>query len=123
MAGAMIRYLPLLALPLVCAGCGDRAADRAPAAPATAAAAPVGDDTLARMAALPPRQRDGVLFRAIRDAGHDCQEVTETKAQPPGDGTIGWLATCDRAEQWLVTIDRSGTATVLDARAAAGAAR
>ncbi|MGB3928782.1 MAG: hypothetical protein WBL20_07445 [Sphingobium sp.] len=63
MRGRWIWIIPLAAL----ASCGPRASKQPEQ---EAAQAPVNQ--AATVAALPPGQRDGVFFRAIRDAGLDC---------------------------------------------------
>ena len=99
------------------AGCGQPAADN------TAATA-TPDTTLAdRIAALSEVDRKATLFRAIRDAGRDCQQVTSASAAGSVQGVPAWLATCDNGGQWLVAIGPDGIATVTNAaelRAAQG---
>lgn len=105
----MRPLLPLALVPL--AACGGPAAP-APAPTHTAAAS----GYVAKVTALPDKQRAGVLLRAIRDAGRDCQAVV---AQVPAgtQGTSGaWVATCDDKAHWVVQIADDGTATVADAR-------
>ena len=74
-----------------------------------------------RMAALNEGERNGVLFRAIRDAGRTCQGVVRSQPADAEQGRPAWLATCDDQGEWLVAIGGDGTATVTDARALAGA--
>ena len=96
----------LLALPL--AGCGSGAAPAsAPANTATPA-----DDYVARMRALAPGQRDGVLLRAIRDAGRDCQQVVKSQSIDDVGGAPAWAATCDGGGVWVVALNPGGVATV-----------
>lgn len=104
------------------AGCGqasDDAAANAAAANAAAAAREQREQTAA-IAALPEGQRNAVLFRAIRDAGQACQQVTASAAETTTRGQQAWLATCDDKGQWLVIPGAGGVATVVDARAVAG---
>lgn len=109
--------LPMLALPMLAllAACGP-APDAAPAT-----AAPDANGYAAKVAALPVRLRAGVLLRAIRDAGQDCQQVTEAERAPGQPipqpaGRAAWVATCDDHRQWVVVVADDGTATVADAR-------
>lgn len=106
----MYRALPLAFLAALAA------CDNATPAPSPTPAASASSDAAARVAALPAAQRDGVLFRAIRDAGHQgCQQVTGSeRAGTTAPAT--WLATCDDGARWLVTIGADGTATVTGAR-------
>lgn len=81
---------------------------------------PTGPDISAQVVALPRVQREITLFRAIRDAGQDCQDLTTTKRLPPVGGNPAWLVTCRPTSYWVVAIARDGTALVTDARTAAG---
>jgi len=115
----MIRSLLVTPFPLLMlAACGtaEPAADSAGntttnVAANSAAAAPDGGYG-ARIGALSPRLRQGVFLRAIRDAGEECQEVTEESAIAAIEGKPAWAATCDRSVRWVITIDPSGTAIV-----------
>jgi hypothetical protein len=112
----MPRSLLPLALPavLTLAGCGGgETANQA------AAVAPRGD-YVAKMQALNEKERNVALFRAIRDAGRSCQRVERSVATDPIAGKAAWVASCDDASAWLVTLADDGTATVTDARAIAG---
>ena len=106
----MRLLLPAALLPaLLLAGCGQ------PSAPAPAPTQ-TASGYVAKVRALSARQRDGVLLRAIRDAGRDCQGViAQTPAETAG-GSAAWLATCDDKVQWVVVIADDGTATVASAR-------
>lgn len=72
-------------------------------------------DYIRQIRAMPQGQRLGVMFRAIRDAGGDCQQVTTAAETPGADGPPTWLATCTGGGRWLVTIDNNGVATVMGA--------
>ena len=69
-----------------------------------------------RMAALTEGERNGVLFRAIRDGGRDCQGVTRSQSIDPVQGQPAWVATCDNGGEWLVVLNNDGIATVTNAR-------
>lgn len=106
---------PIVLLAAALGGCTDPAPQRDPAPRPTA-------DAAAQVAALPAGQRNAVLFRAIRDAGRDCQRVDSAEAAPtvaPG----AWIATCDNGGQWLVTLGADGTATIAGGAARPAAAR
>lgn len=64
---------------------------------------------------LPERQRDGVLFRAIRDAGIPCQDVTSSERVP--DETMGptWRARCEDGAFHLVSVRSDGVGIVISA--------
>lgn len=105
----MVRALivaPLAALLLAGCGPGEQAAGNA--------AAPAESDYVRQVRAMPQGQRVGVMFRAIRDAGSSCQQVTAV-SETEGAGTPTWLATCSDGSHWLISIGRGGTATVAPA--------
>jgi cytochrome c5 len=106
----MTRMVMMAALPLAAAACGggggEQTAARNTAAP---------DDYVARVRALPPAQRDAVLFRAIRDAGQACQQVTGSTAIPDVSGAPAWTAKCDDGGTWVVALNPGGIATVTNA--------
>lgn len=111
----MIRSLfiaPFPLLMLAACGTGEPATEVAGNTVAnTAAAAPDGGYA-ARITALSPRLRQGVFLRAIRDAGEECQEVTDEYGIAAIKGEPAWAVTCDRSTRWVIAIDRSGTAIV-----------
>lgn len=83
-----------------------------------AAAAPAEHGYIAKVQALPPGQRDLVLFRAIQKGGGSaCQGVTGVETLPVNKlGQPMWRATCAEGAQWLVTLSDDGTALVTGAR-------
>jgi hypothetical protein len=87
---------------------------------ATAPAAkpsPTATGYIAKVQALPPAQRDGVLLRAIlAGGGPGCQGVAKTQPQPPHNGQPIWIVTCTEGSQWLISLADDGTATVTGAR-------
>jgi hypothetical protein len=99
-----------LALPLPLAGCGSSTE------PAVANNTAMADDSVARVRALSPGQRDGVLLRAVRDAGRDCQQVIKSDAIPDVGDAPAWTATCDDGGVWVVAFNPGGVATVTNAR-------
>lgn len=109
--GSIIPAAVALALPAsLLAACGSPEPQPAPSPTATV---PTGQ--AATVAALPPRQRAGVLLRAIRDAGQDCQQVVDqASTRAPGRPPV-WVATCQDRHRWVVAIAADGTATVTDA--------
>ena len=111
----MIRPLLLAAALAPLAACGDGGSS----APANIAVPDNG--YTARMAALNEKERNAVLFRAIRDAGRACQGVTRSQGIDPVEGKPAWVATCDDGTPWLVVMGNDGIATVTNAREVAGA--
>jgi hypothetical protein len=67
----------------------------------------------AEVMALPPGQQNGVFLRAVRDAGFNCQEVTETERFDPVQGNPAWRVTCDNRTPHLISITRDGTAKII----------
>jgi hypothetical protein len=67
---------------------------------------------VARVEALGERQRFGVLFRAVRDAGQDCQELTDATSTTTTDRRPAWIVTCDARTRWTVVLSNDGTALV-----------
>lgn len=106
----MMRVPIIVALTLPLAACGSGAEPPS----ATNISAPE-DDYVARIRALSPGQRDGVLLRAVRDAGRDCQQVTKSDAIPDVMGAPAWTATCDNGGIWVVAFNPGGVATVTSA--------
>ena len=108
----MMRQSAPLAL-LLLAGCGGPA----PSTTGNAAATAAESGYIARVQALTPRQREGVLFRAIQNGGGQaCQGVDKVEALAPTKGRPNWRVTCPGDSQWLVTLSDDGTAIVTGAR-------
>lgn len=66
----------------------------------------------AEVMALSPQLRDGVFLRALRDAGFNCQEITEVEAREPVSGNPAWRVQCSGVPH-IVSISRDGTAKIL----------
>lgn len=102
----MTRLPLLLLLPL--AACGP-AEDRARAPVANTAGE---SGYIARVEALPEGQLRGVLFRAIRDGGSPCPQLTSFKRAGSQDDRPMWDVTCSDRGRWRVTLSDDGTASV-----------
>lgn len=111
MSARLIGLLPLALL----ASCGS------PEGGAThnnAAAVAAGNDAqpqvnqAAAVAALAPGQREGVLFRAIQNAGLNCQKIVKVDALPASGDVAEWRVKCDDGAMHLVAIPPQGDATV-----------
>jgi len=100
----------IAALLLSACGGGEKAANEAAV---NAAVANAADTTNYQEAVLKlvPAQRDGVFLRAVRDAGLDCQEVTQTERRDPIDGNPTWRIYCGKTPH-LITLTRDGTAKI-----------
>lgn len=75
-------------------------------------AAPAQSGYIAKVLALPPRQLNGVLYRAIDDAKQKCQGIGGTVRQADNDGKPVWAVRCTDGGAWLITIGDDGTADV-----------
>ena len=62
--------------------------------------------------ALATRQRDAVMLRAVRDAGHDCQHVVGSAYQGLQFDMPSWVARCSDGRDWLVMLGQDGKAYV-----------
>src|ERR1043166_2952882 len=95
-------YAALLALAL--AACGGNGPARNGTANQAAAAnqAVAAQATAARIAALPEPARDAVFYRAIHDAGMDCQDVTAAAPGGHYHGLPVWNATCRGGGHWKI---------------------
>lgn len=92
------------------AGCGG-GSDTAPD-PAASKTPLTLSETQKKIVALPKRLQDGVMLRAIRDAGLECQNVTElTRVETRAD-RIRWRVVCDNTEPYVVEITPDGTAQI-----------
>lgn len=125
----MLRRAALAVLPLMAAaaltGC-DRSGqteDNAVAAAARAAdAAKAQADAEADAAllntieGLAPGQRDGLLFRAIRDAGRDCQDITASARIDDIGGRPSWSARCGNGANFVLSLQSGGTFVVAGAQ-------
>ena len=66
----------------------------------------------AKIDALAPRQRDAVMLRAVRDAGHDCQQVLGSAYHGLQFNMPSWVARCSDGRDWLVMLGKNGQAYV-----------
>lgn len=81
--------------------------------PGKNAAADAQRDTQARLTAMAEGERNAVFIRAIRDAGFDCQHVDSSSYQGMSAGSPTWVATCDKASNWVILIGSNGAAQVI----------
>jgi len=94
------------AMPLLALGACEAEPARAPAVVAADGA------YKARIDALAPGQRNAVFLRAVRDAGQDCQNVAGSAYGGEQYGMPSWVARCADGRDWLVMVDKGGTAHV-----------
>ena len=76
-----------------------------------------------RIDRLLPEQRDAVFLRAIRDAGHDCQEVVGSADNGVQFGMPSWAARCGDGRDWLIMLGKGGQAHVARREEKSGASR
>ena len=88
---------------LAIAGCSQPAPQQNAAAPAKPEV-----DYLGRINALAPKQRDVVFYRALDDAGSDCQSVSSSEPHAPVEGRPAWTAHCEDGRDWVVILQDSG---------------
>jgi len=110
---------------LVLGGCGQPAApdattgnEAAAANAASAVAVPDRDYYADRINALNDKQRDAVLFKAIKDAGGECPSITGSGPHAPVEGHHAWIAHCAagkdlRALDWVVVLGSEGMLTIV----------
>jgi hypothetical protein len=72
----------------------------------------------ARIAALPEAQRNATFYRAIHDAGLDCQQVTGSAPAEPYRGMPVWTATCRGGGHWTLVVGADETVQILNANEA-----
>jgi len=115
----MMRGWPVLVLGMALAGCGTQGGSNETAAANTTATSQ-GSGYIAKVLALPPRQLNGVLYRAIDDAKQSCQGIADTLRQKDNNGKPVWAVRCTDGGAWLITIGDDGTADVTGVPAKAG---
>ncbi len=57
--------------------------------------------------------KQGVFFRAIRDAGMPCRDVVKLEKIAPMRGVPTWRADCDQGSQHLIQVKPDGSAVVI----------
>ena len=105
----------LLAVPL--AACGPSQSQNAETG---AQPAPPGGYANA-MRSMPEGQRNATLYRAIADAGRECQQVDQSQEIPSVQGNPAWTATCETGVTWVVVLNKDGIATATNAGELQGA--
>lgn len=105
-----MRMTLIAMLALTTAACGSQPAQQ----PVSNQAQDTAQSSQQRILALPERQRLAVFYRAIHDAGQDCQQVTAAEGAGTYRGMPVWRATCRGGGQWTIVIADSGIAQVLN---------
>ena len=101
--GTLSRPLLALAALASLAAC-----HKAPAGNSTAASPSATDPVEAKIVAFPEGLRRTTFFRAIRDAGFDCQEIVAEQSRPRDAGRAVWIVACDHGQQYVLTLNRGG---------------
>jgi len=118
-----IRAIGAAALALGLAACGGGESETGANLTNTVAenqAAEGGSDAQKQVTNLPEGQRNGVLFRAIRDANLTCQHVESSSLSQTSNNVPVYLATCEDGAVYAVAIADDGTATVQSVTPAQG---
>ena len=110
-----MRFAIAALLPLAAAACGGSPAAQNQA-PQNAVVPP--QVAGAEVAALPEAQRNATFYRAIHDAGMDCQQVTGSQPGGTYHGMPVWNATCRGGGHWTLVIGSDDTVQVLNANEA-----
>jgi hypothetical protein len=108
------RLVIFLIASLALAGCGETATNQ-PAANDVSASGAAQTNYQQAVMELPKRQRDVVLFRAIRDAGLACQDVVSSERVPDERRGPTWRAQCEDGSRHLISIGADGIAMVVTA--------
>ena len=96
-----------------CSGDGSSTSDNAVAySNGTAPVAAAPSNAQRAVSDLPEGQRNGVLFRAIRDARQACQNVRESLLSETPSAVPVYMATCENNAVYAVAIQDDGTAIV-----------
>jgi len=112
---ALVSVLTLIVL----GGCEQAPAPANNETAATAPVKPADKDYYAdRINALTDKQRDGVLLKAIRDAGGECPSITGSGPHDPVQGHHAWIAHCAagkdlRALDWVVVLGSGGMMSIV----------
>lgn len=78
-----------------------------------AANAAGGTNVAAAISNLNDISQQGVFFRAIRDAGLQCRDVTKVEKADPIGGLPTWRAHCEGGSDHLIQVKPDGNAVVI----------
>lgn len=102
--------LTALAATAALAGCGGTSGNQTAS---NNEAAPVAlDNAQQQVQGLDEGQRNGVIFRAIRDARQDCQNVISSMSAETSNGVPVYFATCENGAVYAVAFAREGNVSV-----------
>lgn len=66
-----------------------------------------------RIAGMTAGERNGVFFRALLDAGHDCRNVVSSRRTGESDGVPIWQVVCRGGRSWFIAVTPNGYAQIL----------
>lgn len=110
----MLRHIFAAIAPLALLACGGDTGNNGSAAGnnvANAAARP-SSDAQNRVRGLDEGQRHGLLIRAIRDAGQQCQHVERSQSVQTTNNMLTYLVSCSGGYEYAVVIRDDGVAIV-----------
>ncbi len=105
-----MRTTSMIAIALAAAACGSQPAQQ----PSADRAQETAQSFQQRILALPQPQRLAVFYRAIHDAGQDCQQVISAEGAGTYHALPVWRATCRGGGRWTIVIGNGGVAQVLN---------
>ena len=73
----------------------------------------IAADGAARIEHLSAWDRQGVLFRAVRDAGWPCQKIIQEAAMARNHRNPVWRVQCEDKNYYLVEIAKDGTVALV----------
>ena len=68
---------------------------------------------IAEIGNLSEDAQKGVFFRAVRDAGLPCQDITKLQKDEPMNGVPTWRVDCDGDTPHLIQVKPDGSAQVI----------
>lgn len=68
-----------------------------------------------RIEQMTEAQRNAVFYRAIHDAGHECQQVVNSARSGENNGVPIWQARCRGGGSWFIAITANGYAQIAPA--------
>ena len=109
-----MRKIIIVALASVAAACGE-ASDQ-PAGPQAETNTPATAEAMQQqLLAMEEPLRLATFYRAIDDAGRECQQVESAVNAGTHEGSPVWQATCENGSAWTLVIGDNGIVSVVNA--------